>query len=45
MLLNDIADKYDTTYVIDLLKYAPPYDEKFKENFYLCGHMNPMGYD
>ena len=44
-LLYDFADKFDNTYVIDLLKYAPTYDEKFKENFYLCGHMNPMGYD
>ena len=44
-LLYDFADKFDNTYVIDVLKYAPTYDEKFKENFYLCGHMNPMGYD
>ena len=44
-LLYDFAEKFDNTYVIDLLKYAPTYDEKFKENFYLCGHMNPMGYD
>ena len=44
-LLYDFAEKFDNTYVIDLLKYAPTYDEKFKENFYLNGHMNPMGYD
>ena len=43
-LLYDFAEKFDNTYVIDLLKYAPTYDEKFKENFYLLGHMNPMGY-
>jgi lysophospholipase L1-like esterase len=43
-LLYDFAEKFDNTYVIDLLKYAPTYDEKFKENFYLNGHMNPMGY-
>ena len=43
-LLYDFAEKFDNTYIIDLLKYAPTYDEKFKENFYLLGHMNPMGY-
>ena len=43
-LLYDFGEKFDNTYVIDLLKYAPKYDEKFKENFYLLGHMNPMGY-
>ena len=43
-LLYDFAEKFDNTYVIDLLKYAPTYDEIFKENFYLLGHMNPMGY-
>lgn len=43
-LLYDFAEKFDNTYVIDLLKYAPKYDEKFKENFYLLGHLNPMGY-
>ena len=42
-LLYDFAEKFDNTYVIDLLKYAPTNDEKFKENFYLNGHMNPMG--
>lgn len=43
-LLYDFAEKFDNTYVIDLLKYAPKYDEKFHENFFLLGHMNPMGY-
>lgn len=43
-ILYDFAEKFDNTYVIDLLKYAPKYDEKFKENFYLLGHLNPMGY-
>ncbi len=43
-LLHDIAAKLDFTYVIDLYKYAPVYDEKFKENFYLGGHMNASGY-
>ena len=43
-LLNDLAVFFDYTYVIDLNKYAPVYDAEFKKNFYLGGHMNPMGY-
>lgn len=43
-LLNDIAKKFEFTYVIDLFEYGPEYDEKFKENFFLAGHMNVMGY-
>ena len=43
-LLHSFAEKYDNTYVLDLFEYAPEYDEKFKENFYLRGHMNPQGY-
>ena len=43
-LLYDFAKKFDNTYVIDLLKYAPQYDDKFKEKFYMRGHLNPMGY-
>lgn len=43
-LLHDIAQHYDNCYVIDLYRYAPVYDEKFKQKFYLYTHMNPMGY-
>lgn len=43
-VLYEVADKFDNTYVIDLLRYAPVYDEKFHEKFYMRGHMNPMGY-
>ncbi len=43
-LIYKLAEMFDNTYVIDLGKYAPLYDEKFKKNFYLQGHMNPMGY-
>lgn len=43
-LLYDMADFFDNCYVIDLRAYAPVYDETFKKNFYLRGHMNPMGY-
>lgn len=43
-LIYQIAKKYSKTYVIDLYQYGPKYDEKFKEKFYLNGHMNPAGY-
>lgn len=43
-VLYDMAEKFDNTYVIDLYKYAPVYDAEFRKNFYLLGHMNPMGY-
>ncbi len=42
-LLNQFAEKFDKTYVIDMYKYAPVYDEKFKNLFFL-GHMTPCGY-
>lgn len=43
-LLYDLCKKYDNSYVIDLFKYAPVYDEEFKKHFYLYGHMNAEGY-
>ncbi len=43
-LLYEIAKKFDGCYVIDLHRYAPCYDEAFREKFFLNGHMNPMGY-
>lgn len=43
-LLCQMAEKFDNTYVIDLLKYAPVYDDEFKNKFFMRGHMNPMGY-
>ncbi len=43
-LLMGFAEKYEFTYVIDLFKYAPVYDEEFRSKYYLSGHMNPMGY-
>ncbi len=41
---NILPQLFDNTYLIDLNNYAPLYDKKFKENFYLRGHLNPMGY-
>ena len=43
-LLHEMADLFSYTHVIDLNKYAPVYDEEFRRNFYLDGHMNPQGY-
>lgn len=43
-LLYELAERLDNTYVIDLFKYAPVYNDEFKKKFYLRGHMNPMGY-
>ncbi len=43
-LLYKMADTFTNTYVLDFNEYAPVYDESFKNNFYLYGHLNPMGY-
>lgn len=43
-LLKSIAEIFPYTYVIDLAEYAPVYDEAFRKNFYLGGHLNPAGY-
>ena len=43
-LLYDLAEYFDNSYVIDLYQYGPIYDKKFKERFYLYGHLSPEGY-
>lgn len=43
-LLYELAKTFKNVYVIDLYKYAPIYDEEFKRNFFLLGHMSPQGY-
>lgn len=43
-LLYSLAEFFDNCYVIDLNKYAPTYDEKFRNQFFLYGHMNASGY-
>lgn len=43
-LLKDFTNRFDNTYVINLYENGPCYDEKFKEQYYLNGHLNPMGY-
>ena len=44
-LLYELAELFDYTYVLDFRQYAPVYDEEFRRNFFLGGHMNPMGYN
>ena len=43
-LLYKLAELFEYTYVIDLYKYAPAYDEDFQKKFFLNGHMNAAGY-
>ncbi len=43
-LIYEIAKLFEFTYVIDLYRYAPIYDDEFNKRFYLGGHMNSMGY-
>lgn len=43
-LIYNMAELFENAYVIDLYKYGPVYDEKFKEKFFLYGHMAPTGY-
>ena len=42
--LCDLAEFFDNSYVINLYDYGPIHDAKFKEKFYLYGHLNPSGY-
>lgn len=42
--LYDLTKVFSNSYVIDLYEYSPVIDQKFKDNFYLEGHMNPAGY-
>lgn len=43
-LLYGLCDIFDNCYVLDLYEYGPEYDEEFKKNFYLLGHLDPQGY-
>ena len=43
-LMYDFAEYFSNSYVLDLKRYAPVYDETFKERFYLNGHLNACGY-
>lgn len=43
-LLKQLTEKFDNSYLIDLYEYAPVYDEKVHEEFFIHGHMSPSGY-
>lgn len=43
-LLYKTADKFENTYIVDLRKYSPIYDEAVRDIFYLAGHLTPAGY-
>lgn len=42
--LYKLAAMFDNTYVIDLFQHGPVYDERFREQYFLYGHMTPSGY-
>lgn len=42
--IRALAEHFENAYVIDLYKHGPVYDDKFRERFFLLGHMNPSGY-
>ena len=42
--MYDLAEHFSNSYVIDLYKYGEVYDNNFRNNYYLYGHLNPMGY-
>lgn len=41
--IREFADIFQNIYIIDLRKYAPVYDQKFRDTFFL-GHMTATGY-
>ncbi len=43
-LLHELAKRLPFTYVLDFNKYAPDYNEEFRQKFYLGGHLSPAGY-
>ena len=43
-LMREMSRHFANSYVIDLRKYAPCYDRRFRDCAYLNGHLNPMGY-
>ncbi len=42
--LYKLTSVFENSYVIDLYKFGPVYDDNFKKQFFLHGHMNPSGY-
>lgn len=42
--IRELADHFENTYLIDLYRFAPKYDEEFKHTFFLENHLTPAGY-
>ena len=43
--IRRLPDLFPRTYVLDIARYAPPFDEDvFVRSYQLGGHLNPMGY-
>lgn len=43
-VIRELPSQFQNVYVIDMYRDAPAYDENFKSQFYLNGHMSPSGY-
>lgn len=43
-LLHQMAEVFSNAYVLDFHQYAPVFDERFRDLYFLRGHMNPWGY-
>ncbi len=43
-LMYQLAEILPNCYILDFRRYAPLYDEVFKKNFYLGGHLSATGY-
>lgn len=43
-VIRGLADMFDNVYVIDLYRYAPAYDESFRAEHFLNGHLSAEGY-
>ncbi|MBQ8373952.1 MAG: SGNH/GDSL hydrolase family protein [Clostridia bacterium] len=42
--LRSLPNYFEFLYVLDLRKYAPVHDGKFRESYYCGGHLSAMGY-
>lgn len=43
-VIRSMATLFDNTYIIDLKRHAPVYDDEFKQRYYMGGHLTAMGY-
>lgn len=44
-VVRGLAAMFPNVYLIDLYRYAPVYDQAFKDRYYVGGHLNAMGYE